>query len=1400
MNGNVTYSNLLLFSSISSINGSSFGNTGPTGPIGQASQISFFAPGSQSIGPSTAMGVVTLTTLDSTQTTGITGFTFSGITSLFTNTTIQPIPVAASYALALNTTAGGYSAVGLTVLGVTTYFGGMYNASNGVSNSVSVLVPAGGSIGLYYMDNIAVTVQTATRFTVTSNQVGQQGATGITGPTGPVGQVSQLAYGSTGINQTIVPTGTLSTLVQWPAAALDVGQSIGVAGLAYNFNGSPTGTFTNITTITLPISVEYTLNLSTTAGGYSAIGINGPFNIFGGNYNDNNGFSNTATILVAPGSYFGVYYMDNTSVAVLANSRISCTLLTVGSQGPTGVTGPIGVTGTTGTTGTTGPALWSATGSIAPYGVPITYAQGFVGVGVGPTGASFLQTNSGGSTAGTGSSVPQYTLDIIGSERVNGARLFGDGSAQVSATPALDYTTFGQNWTTTGLSTGNWQAVAVSANGQYQTAATNGAGINYSINYGQSWTASTGINVAAIVNSIAVSASGQYQLAAVQGTHAGIYYSTNYGASWTTSSASSSAWYEVCISASGQYASAVINSASTVTYYSMNYGITWIASTSPSGQYATVSCSASGQYQVAATGAGTVYYSSTYGQSWSASNMSTVGSLQDSAMSASGQYVSIATNAVGVWYSSNYGQTFVQVTAVIGTFNLRQIAMNASGQYQLVSGFTGGMYYSTNYGVNWTQGSSSVAWYSVAISANGQYCVGCIYGGAVYQSVTRSPSLYTSGFANVNGAIIAYNSTYTTLSVGLGLPAGLASGANYNSVLGFGAGTALTTGNANTFLGNSAGQNNTTASNNVFLGYQAGFTNTTGGSNTFLGLQAGYSCTTGGNNICIGQGAGQSPVTLTTGNNNIYIGINAAGSASGNSNEIVIGQGATGNGTDTITIGNSSTAKAVISGITMTYNSTFGTLYLGNTIPAGLATGANLNTFIGLGTGLQNTTGQGNTSLGFTAGYFNQTGNYNISIGLQAGYGVTGFSYSECTYVGMNAGFRAVGSNNTVVGKSAGQGADGGVSTYSACTIVGKDAGFSLRSGIDNTYLGLNAGYRNQTGNNNTYIGLSAGQGVSGQSNSDNTGVGYGSLLGITTGTKNVCVGFNCGRNITTASYNTAIGNVALYNTTTATTGDYNVALGHETLIGLTSGTHNVGIGAGAGYTITTGTYNICIGVNNRPLNPTDSYCTIIGGAGNIGFGTGTALIATSANGFYLPGYTTAGTLQNTATGQVISVSDIRVKSNIIYLPTSGSTDTIMGLKPVSFDLQFDPYKRYTGFIADEVQLVMPGCVDGKKHKFQYETEDEVDANGNVIRRSYKPKVDANGNVIYKKDENGQLIPRHLGMDYNEITSRLVLAFQEQVGIIQQQATTIISLQSQVTTQQTQMEQILQRLTAANIA
>ena len=383
------------------------------------------------------------------------------------------------------------------------------------------------------------------------------------------------------------------------------------------------------------------------------------------------------------------------------------------------------------------------TGSAAPYNSVITYSSGYVGVGQGFTSSNtFLQTTSGGATGGTGSYVPQYHLDITGTERVNGARIFGDNSAQISATPALDYGTFGQNWTTvSGLSTSaNWQTVAVSASGQYMTAGGNIGTIYYSSNYGQTWNS---IAVTGNITSIVISSSGQYQIACAYGSN-GIYYSTNFGASWTASNAPTGPqWFQVCMSTSGQFASACNAASTNITYYSTNYGITWTASatTATTGSFGGITCSASGQYQVAAIATGIIYYSSNYGQSWTASNISNAGVVQGASMSASGQYVMVITNGTlgNVWYSSNYGITFVSTAAGSASNNLRGSAASASGQYQLAAGYSGGMYYSLNYGVSWILGSAITSWFSSSMSANAQYCVACVSGGAVYMSMTREP-------------------------------------------------------------------------------------------------------------------------------------------------------------------------------------------------------------------------------------------------------------------------------------------------------------------------------------------------------------------------------------------------------------------------------------------------------------------------------------------------------------------------------------------------------------------------------------------------------------------------------------------------------------------------------------
>ena len=353
---------------------------------------------------------------------------------------------------------------------------------------------------------------------------------------------------------------------------------------------------------------------------------------------------------------------------------------------------------------------------------------------------------------------------------------YADGSTDVTAQPALDYTTFGQNWTNSGAGTLQWNACSISATGQYMTASANGSGVYYSLNYGQTWTqvSTATIPGASSVAGIAMSASGQYQVVTATQSGYGIYYSSNYGQTFTQAASTSTIlWSQVCISSSGQYVSTTPIT-SGVTYYSSNYGQTWTASSSVSGVYAGIACSASGQLQAAVIASGGIYYSINYGKTWTISNITSSGSTGYGAMSASGQYVIFPASNSGIYISSNYGQTYTLITTQISTLNLSRASMSASGQYQLVSvnsGTSTGLVVSNNYGQTWTANLLPIAsyWTSTAISANGQYALIGAFNNSLYMSVVRYPSVYASN------AIVTYpNSFFTASNIGFTtLPGGL---------------------------------------------------------------------------------------------------------------------------------------------------------------------------------------------------------------------------------------------------------------------------------------------------------------------------------------------------------------------------------------------------------------------------------------------------------------------------------------------------------------------------------------------------------------------------------------------------------------------------------------------------
>jgi hypothetical protein len=131
----------------------------------------------------------------------------------------------------------------------------------------------------------------------------------------------------------------------------------------------------------------------------------------------------------------------------------------------------------------------------------------------------------------------------------------------------------------------------------------------------------------------------------------------------------------------------------------------------------------------------------------------------------------------------------------------------------------------------------------------------------------------------------------------------------------------FTTTGPNSALGDQAGQYISTGASNTAVGYQTmigvSATPLTGNSNTAIGQQALDSIqATGEYNTVLGYEAGYATTALTTGSSDTYIGYEAHGSGTTDTNEIVIGASATGNGSNTTTIGNSSTSGVYVLGLT----------------------------------------------------------------------------------------------------------------------------------------------------------------------------------------------------------------------------------------------------------------------------------------------------------------------------------------------------------------------------------------------------------------------------------------------------------------------------------------------------
>jgi hypothetical protein len=244
---------------------------------------------------------------------------------------------------------------------------------------------------------------------------------------------------------------------------------------------------------------------------------------------------------------------------------------------------------------------------------------------------------------------------------------------------------------------------------------------------------------------------------------------------------------------------------------------------------------------------------------------------------------------------------------------------------------------------------------------------------------------------------------------------------------------------------------------------------------------------------------------------------------------------------------------------------------------------------------------------------------------------------------------------------------------------------------------------------------------------SENTAIGYHSLIYNTTGTKNTAVGYQAGYTNSTGTYNQFFGERAGYS---GTTGSFNSYMGQGAGYYVTTGSKNTIIGR---YNGNQGGLDIRTSSNNIVLSDGDGNPRLyIDSSGNVIFSGGTEVPSSSAGGaafdpntngrailklgttstnnqglaeFFNPNGQIGGIVVNGSATSYNTSSDHRLKENVVDL--TGATTRLKQLEPKRFNFIADADTTVDGFLAHEVQSVVPEAITG--------THNEVDADGNPV-------------------------------------------------------------------------------------
>ena len=700
-----------------------------------------------------------------------------------------------------------------------------------------------------------------------------------------------------------------------------------------------------------------------------------------------------------------------------------------------------------------------------------------------------------------------------------------------------------------------------------------------------------------------------------------------------------------------------------------------------------------------------------------------------------GQILQATTGGAPVWGSTYAGTvTSVAQSFTGGLISVAGSPITTSGTLALtVAGTSGGVPYFSS-GTTWatsaaleanalvigggagaapsttTTGTGVVTALGVNTGSSGAFVVN---GGALGTPASGTVTNLTgTASININGTVGATTpaaGAFTTLTSTLDATI-------YGVTVGRGAGAVAT----NTAVGASALAANTTGARNTAVGSSALVANTTGVENTSVGFNSNFKTTSGQENSALGI---YSLYQNTTGSKNVAIGTSALEANTTASNNTAVGYQAgysNTTGTSLVAVG----YQALKANTTGAYNIAIGDSALSATI------NGSANTAVGLASLAGNTSGPDNAAFGFASLQANTTGTRNSAFGgAGLGYDGTGVLGSNTTASDNSAfGNRALKSNTTGANNSAfGSQALLSNTTASSNTAVGYQAGYTNVTGTRITIIGNSAGY-NSTGNDNTFVGQNSGNSVT--SGAANTILGryngnQGSL-DIRTASNYIVLSDGDGnpRGIFDSSGNLLVGTTAVPNV--GVTGQFGFSVSSTEVVISKSGADGLIIRTTSGSSNNIRLYNL-----NSQVGSVST--------------------------------TTTATTYNTS-------SDYRLKENV--QPMTGALAIVTALKPVTFNWKTDGSDGQ-GFIAHELQAVVPDCVTGEKDATEMQTYE--------ISPAVPATQDEEGNELTAVVEavmGEREVPKYQGIDTSFLVATLTAAIKEQQAIITALTTRITALEA----------------------